>query len=267
MDMSLYASLAPSYDELFPLPPKAAPFLDSLAPKAGKGRRALDCGCATGSQALALAGLGWNVAGIDSEEAMTDIASSRARSSALADRASFACADILDIGRLFAQTRFDLILCLGNTLPHIRGEGAASFLAQARGLLEKGGALVLQLLNFALPEVTAGYQFPDIEAAGCVMRRSYRGTGNDREKGALRFVVELSQAGRSEIAETLLQPITPRGLLALLRGAGFGTPRLFPSWDSGLGLGDSVPCDPVLGVEAFDEGRSPYLIAVARALD
>jgi hypothetical protein len=45
--MSIYASLAASYDKLFPIVPEAAAFLDSLT-RGGenRNRRALDAGCA-----------------------------------------------------------------------------------------------------------------------------------------------------------------------------------------------------------------------------
>ena len=48
--MSIYASFAASYDELFPIVPEAAAFLDSLARgDENRNRRALDAGCATGA--------------------------------------------------------------------------------------------------------------------------------------------------------------------------------------------------------------------------
>lgn len=260
--MGLYASLASSYDELFPLPPLAAPFLDALAapptaPPPGEERRKrlLDAGCATGSQALALASLGWQTLGIDSERAMIDLAAARAEREGLHGRASFATANMLEIGRLFADERFDLILCLGNTLPHLKAQDACAFLEQARALLAPGGALVLQIINFALPGIGAGYDFPTIAAGGGIeMRRSSQGAPQEAMTEAavegserLRFVVELKKNGVSRSEETILERMTPHCLASLVGEAGFGSLRRFSGWDGA----------------PFDESRDSYLIAVA----
>jgi glycine/sarcosine N-methyltransferase len=248
--MSLYALLASSYDELFPIAPDAAPFLDALAGRAGRraeGLRALDAGCATGAHALALAALGWTALGLDSEAAMISVARAAALKAGLSERAAFVEASILDLRRQAAKGSFDLILCLGNTLPHLLGGGAESFLAQARESLRPDGALVLQILNFALPGMGAGYAFPALDAYGVAMRRRYEAPPPGMPD-ALRFVAELTKEGRTASAETLLRPLPPSSLASLLAEAGFSPPALFSGWDGGL----------------FDEGRDPYLLAVAR---
>ena len=248
--MPLYASLASSYDDLFPMAANAASFLNALVAEGrppSRDRRSLDAGCATGAHALALAARGWTSIGLDSEASMIAVAREAARRSGLSERAEFSTANILDIGGLFAKGSFDLILCLGNTLPHLLGAGAASFLAQARELLKPGGALVLQTLNFALPGVGPGYAFPPIEAGGAALRRGYE-PGPPESPDAIRFVVELTKHGRTERAETLLRPLAPRRIASMLEEARFARPELFSGWDGRL----------------FDEGGDPYLLAVAR---
>ena len=264
--MTLYETLAPLYDQLFPVDAKAPAFLDSLARRNGaaQGRyanspRALDAGCATGGHALALAALGWTAVGIDSEAAMIGAARERALRELVPaggsgpGRASFLEADLLDIGNLFRGEGFDLILCLGNTLPHLAdasGEtaGAASFLSQARAHLQDGGSLVLQTLNFSLPGIGPGYVFPPIVGGGATMLRSY-GDPPTTSPGALRFVVELRGEGGSQVGETLLLPLRPARIASLLREAGFGSLARYSGWDG----------------RPFDEGRDPYCLAVARA--
>ncbi len=240
----IYSSLASSYDALFPASPEAEDFLASLAPARGRPR-VLDAGCATGAHALALAARGWEALGLDSEAAMIDAARAAARRAGLA--AEFRVADILGVASLLEGRSFDLVLCLGNTLPHLLGDGASSFLAQARGLLGPGGALVLQCLNFALPGVGPGYAFPELSAGGAVMRRRYEAPPREKA-GLLRFVVSLEKNGRAETGETLLEPIPPSRLAALLGEAGFAPPTLSSGWAG----------------RPFDEGSDPYLIAVAR---
>jgi glycine/sarcosine N-methyltransferase len=250
--MSLYASLASSYDELFPIAPKAAAFLDALPPTEegrphAEGLRVLDAGCATGAHALALSALGWTSFGVDSEAVMVATAREGARRDGLESRASFSEADILNIGELFAKERFDLILCLGNTLPHLLGKGAAAFFAQARNLLGPAGALVLQTLNYALPDIGPGYAFPELASGDVTMRRRYALPPLNR-LGSLRFVVELTKDGRTQVEGTILQPLAPPRIASMLKKAGFAQQKLYSGWDAGL----------------FDEARDGYLIAVAR---
>ena len=260
--MMLYESLAPLYDELFPIDPLAPAFLASLAraggdadgsPDGAARLRALDAGCATGGHALALAALGLSVVGIDSETAMIGLARKRALREGLAERASFLEADIGSVDALFGDGSFDLVLCLGNTLPHLdghsaSGEGAARFLAQARRLLVPGGALVLQMLNFSLPGLGPGFSFPPLSAGGAVMRRSYR-PSPEGDPSILKFVVELSVDEEEWSSETRLLAIPPRRVRELIREAGFGTAALYSSWK-----GDS-----------FEEDSDFFFIAVAVA--
>jgi glycine/sarcosine N-methyltransferase len=247
--MPIYAALASSYDALFPASPQAGAFLDSLPREGGpSGPRALDAGCATGSHALALAARGWTVVGLDSEAAMAAAAREAALRAGLAERASFAQGDILDLAKRFGGESFDLVLCLGNTLPHLLGEGAASFLAQARELLRPGGSLVLQCLNFALPGIGPGYEFPRLEAGGAVLERRYALPPPEAPE-ALRFIARLTKGGRAETGEALLQPLRPARVSSLLAGAGFAPPELYSGWGGG----------------PFDEGGDTYLIAVAGA--
>jgi hypothetical protein len=172
--------------------------------------------------------------------------------------------DILALEGAYDPASFDLVLCLGNTLPHLiggardsqggardrgaRDRGAASFLAQAHSLLAPGGALLLQTLNFSLPRVGPGFVFPELAAGGAVMRRSYR-AGPPEQPGTLRFVVELERDGGVQGAETLLIPLGPAQIGSLLGEAGFAPPRRLAGWDGG----------------AFEADRDLYCITIARA--
>jgi glycine/sarcosine N-methyltransferase len=244
--MTLYESLAPLYEALFPINPRTVPFLDSLVPGGARERRVLDAGCATGSHALALAALGWSATGVDSEASMIALAS--ARNPSPPGRCAFSVGDILDLNEGYEDASFDLVLCLGNTLPHLIGGGAAAFLSQARGLLAPGGALVLQTLNFALPRIGPGFVFPELSAQGAVMRRSYQSPPPE-QAGTLRFVVELETGAGVQVSETPLLPLAPARIEELLAEAGFAPPSRISGWDGA----------------AFDEGRDLYCVTVAGA--
>jgi glycine/sarcosine N-methyltransferase len=245
--MPLYASLAPRFDDLFPAHPKAAAFLDELSSRRQSGRLALDAGCATGAQALALAALGWTAFGVDTESAMIDIAKARALSAGLAERSTFIEADILDLEDRFSGKSFDLILCLGNTLPHLLGDGAESFLAQARRLLVPDGSLVVQTINYALPGIGPGFIFPELKTAGARLRRHYA-SPPPGHPNALRFVTELELEAVVERGETILQPLSPMRIESLLREAGFGAIHRVSGWDG----------------RPFDEATDLYCVTIAR---
>jgi len=252
--MSLYANLAGAYDALFPLPGAALGFLESLLPQTlERPPRVLDAGCATGSLLRALAARGWEGIGIEPESAMVELARAKAQEAGL-DRARFVLGDMLETEALAGPGPFDLVLCLGNSLPHLRPEGARRFLSLAAGLLAPGGALVLQLMNYAHPRVGPGFAFPELSAGGLRFRRRYEaGPG-----GLLRFVASLEPAGAAggPVArgvsegggEVLLAPLEPAWLARALGEAGFAPPRSFSGWEGG----------------GFEEGRDLYLLAIAR---
>ena len=246
--MSVYASLVSVYDRLFPLPTAALPFLEGLVPAApGRARRVLDAGCATGSLLLALAERGWEAVGIEPEAGMIAAGRSEARRRGLGS-ARFVEGDMLEAERIAGPGPFDLVLCLGNTLPHLSREGARRFLGLGRSLLAPGGALVLQLLNYAKPGVGPGFAFPELSAGRLRFRRRYEAGA----AGALSFVTELSEEGGESSRHDLpLEPLEPDWLLGALREAGFAPPALSPGW----GGGD------------FEADRDLYLLLVARLPD
>ena len=248
VSMTLYETLAPLYDNLFPINAKATTFLDSLIPAERRSQepRALDAGCATGAHALGLAALGWKVVGIDSEAAMIDAAQKLAVKVELSGKASFLEADILGIEERFGKGSFDLVICLGNTLPHLGSPGAASFLAQAHAVLAPGGVIVLQTLNFSMPGIGPGYVFPKITAGTATMKRCYRSPSRDHPE-SLRFVVELVSDGKSQLGETYLTPLSPKLIGSLLGDAGFKSAVRHSGWDG----------------HPFDNGRDLYCLTVA----
>jgi len=250
--MSFYESLAPLYDALFPFAPASLGFLESLvgeSPSEGRLRRALDAGCATGALVLALAERGWEAIGIEPEAAMVEAARDEARRRGLG-LARFVAGDMLDAPALVGPGPFDLVLCLGNTLPHLPPVAARRFLAIARGLLGPGGCLALQLVNYAAAEIRPGFRFPDLVARGYRFRRRYEPAAAEREgMERLRFVGELvdERDGSLRTEELLLHALTPAWLQKNLEEAGFAPPRLASGWDGG----------------SFAEERDRYLIAAA----
>ncbi len=123
---------------------KEAPFLLGLLRRAG-ARRVLDVGCGTGRHAIHLAEQGFEVLGADPSQEMIERARQNARGRA---GVQFAQAGFGSL-REAAQGDFDAVLCLGNTLPHIRSQSdLVAALVDMAAVLRPGGLLVVQQLNY-----------------------------------------------------------------------------------------------------------------------
>jgi SAM-dependent methyltransferase len=105
------------------------------------GARILDCACGTGSAAVALAGLGFEVHGVDGSPAM--LARARQRAADAGVHVELRAAAWADLPRAHAS-RFDAVFCTGNSLAHA---GGSTELRQAlRGMgsvLRPGGTLIV----------------------------------------------------------------------------------------------------------------------------
>jgi glycine/sarcosine N-methyltransferase len=247
--MSLYAELSEVYDELFPQDHAATSFLLGLTKGKGLPHRVLDLGCATASQLLELASEGWEAKGLEPCREMVDKALAKAELAEVAIEVKEG--GMLDAVRHYPPASFGLMLCLGNTLPHLDGEAELRrFLADAAGLLVRGGELVVQLLNYDLVTKAlagSGHGFPELRAGAKVFRRHYEAAG----PGKLAFVTELVQEGKTALpSRTLLSPFKPAELAKALQEAGFAPPVMTAGWKTQAG--------------AFSAERDPYLILTAR---
>ena len=121
------------------------PFLEQALKQHGASS-VLDCACGTGWHAIALTQRGYHVAGIDISAAM--IARARDNAALKGLTIPFAVASFQEL-RQTVHKRFDALLCLGNSLPHlITDEAALDSLANMHHCLRDGGLLILQNLNY-----------------------------------------------------------------------------------------------------------------------
>lgn len=143
-----YDALSADYDVFVDWPARLAyelPWLEEQLRLAG-ARRVLDVACGTGQHALALAERGLEATGVDISPAMV----ARAKEEA-ARRGAAARFEVLGFGGLAAglPERFDALLCLGNSIPHLVDAAAlAAGLADLRRVLRPGGLVILQQRNF-----------------------------------------------------------------------------------------------------------------------
>ena len=237
-----------------------------------RAQAVLDVACGGGHHAIALARQGYAVSGADISAEMLDLARRNAAEAGVSVR--FEQSSFADLGARFNQA-FDVVLCLGNSLPHVLTEAEQlAALTAMHDRLRTGGVLILQNLNydlrwknrprfFALNPVTldgrtsliwrmADYHDPGTRVAGL--------DGPCPEPGLITFhiaTLEPEASGKTQAAEikwqatvksTLQRPLFARDLTRWLAQVGFEDVALF-------GGMDATP---------FDSDSSPDLVIVAR---
>jgi SAM-dependent methyltransferase len=106
---------------------------------------AVDLGCGSGFQSLALAGLGYRVLAIDFSERLLAELGARARGLPIEAVAG----DIREVGRL-VPSGVELVVCMGDTLSHLEREAEVErVLHDVAGGLAPGGRVVLTLRDLS----------------------------------------------------------------------------------------------------------------------
>lgn len=224
----MYDSIAPWYEDVFPVGPKLGFVSSRLSPSS----RVLDVGCATGELGRALAARGHSVLGVDLDEAM--IALGRQRAPAGLD---LRVGDMRTLWKQLGDARFDAVLCLGNTLVHLNGPVEIhAFLQGARSALAPGGLLVLQTIHYdrVLAEQMDG--LPTLERERVRFERAYASEGEH-----LRFTTTLTVRQTGLVLESSVR-LYPLRVAELLQGlAGFAEVQRFGGYDASPLVPTSLP--------------------------
>ncbi len=115
-------------------------FFSDIGLSAGTGNRALDLGCGSGYQTLALTGLGFEVVAVDTSHPLLDELQSLATGQAV----TVVHGDMLEIETWQSYGPYDLVVCMGDTLVHVPSIKAVNtLLADVYKNLRAGGSLVL----------------------------------------------------------------------------------------------------------------------------
>jgi glycine/sarcosine N-methyltransferase len=221
--MSIYDLIAENYSDIFPLDKNRVRFIKSIYPSGDV--RILDTGCATGDIAIELANSGYDVTGIDLNSKMIHIAKCKIKN--LQHKIEFKVMNMLNIDKLGI---FNLILCFGNTLPHLQSETEVNnfFIAANTGITDNG-SFIFQILNYDKIFSEGKMEFQVIENDSFIFRRNYTFPDN----GLILFRIELEEkkTGRIYSDSTDLLPLRQKQLLALLKKTGFKTIHVYSDYN------------------------------------
>lgn len=236
----MYKSLSNDYDRFVNWNNRLAyelPFIEKqiagLQSAPGQALNILDAACGTGMHAIALAQRGHNLSAADLVPEMTERA--RENTGYAGTALEVKTAGFGDLERSFGAQRFDLLLCLGNSLPHVltRADLSAA-LKDFAACLRPGGILLIQNRNFdAVMASMERWMEPQTHREGeeeWIFQRFY-----DFEPDELiRFnIVTLQRKGQGEwkssVSSTHLCPQLERDLRQGLTAAGFGSILSFGS--------------------------------------
>lgn len=231
----LYNSLLEYYDELFPVDAERLDFLQehihraaALYTAAPSTPKVLDIGCATGTGSIALMKRGFDVSGIDINTAM--IQSACRRNPEPKTNARFFTMDMMEISNNFASQSFDAVLCLGNTLAHLKDFNQIKiFLEQVRELLKPGAVFIFQLVNYekVLTEKLNG--LPELKSPRARFVRNYLHC----DDGYIRFETELYSSSEKVVYSdaVTLYPLLLKELEQLLKDLKFGAIEVYTDFD------------------------------------
>lgn len=209
-----YAKIVRHYDHIFPLQPLTLQFLqESFA----AGGRVLDVGCGTGAYAVGLARSGFRVDGLDLDAQMLAVAGQQAEAAGV----EVACTlgSMTELPRHYAPATFAGVFCIGNSLAHVAGHAELEAVCgDLRTLLQPGGTLVLQVINYEriIRQQLSGLPTLENCAHNLQFERHYQ-----IDFPNIRFTTVLRVDGESEVSEISLYALMPDELVLALQKAGF----------------------------------------------
>ncbi len=251
LSAEFYDELSDGYDDMTQFETRlqmAVRFIDTLSTETGRIRTALDVGCGTGAYAIALAMQGVETHAVDLSEKMIAKGKQNASEHGVAIR--WLKCPMEELGNYIPLKTLDLLVCLGNVLPHVLEEAELRKVLFVFGqLLRPGGCVVLQTLNY---ERVLEKQERLISADRSGEHEYIRFYDFLPDKGWLRFNLLHLLWRRGCVSHywshVLLNPYRPTTLSSLLEHAGFGNIEMH----GGLELSE------------FKENESETVLIIAR---
>ena len=224
---SFYDNLAPDYDLMTGFPDRFAreqKFFKGIV-KRYRITTAIDAGCGTGFHALLLSQFGVKVTAVDISRKMILATRKNSREYHLPIRTRQS--SFTELSKKI-RNRVSALFCMGNSLAHLLTERElVDSLCNFHQVLQPGGILVIQLVNFdrILKEKKALQN--ERESGGITFRRSYK-----YHKKSITFIIEIKSGDNKETIKKIsvkLNPIRSDELQELLTRTGFSPVDRFGS--------------------------------------
>lgn len=186
----------------------------------------LDAGCGTGFHSLILSHMGMRVTAVDVSQKM--LHQLREHAKGLCLRVKTLHSSFLGLNNAISK-KYDSVFCLGNTLVHILTKKELfDTLKTFYGLLNPGGILILQILNYNRILKLRNRIQSIREGNDKIFVRFY-----DYEKKSIRFNLLIIEKNKDQITHSLnsvrLHPWLASDIVQILRKAKFKTIKLFGS--------------------------------------
>ncbi|WP_071394091.1 class I SAM-dependent methyltransferase [Bacillus tuaregi] len=215
--MAFYKSLAPFYDEIFPVNETACSFLLSYFEQADA---VLDVGAGTGNMAVALTERGLQVIAAEPDETMADYIGQKAAKNNVSVPVHIK--SMLEINQI--QDKVEGIYCIGNTVPHLQNqEELKLFIQKCYDSLKSDERFILQLVNYekVLASVEE-FSFPVIQKDSLIFKRVY-----EKVDDKIMFTTHLTVNDDTFSNSIPLIPVTAQLLLPVLEEIGFTVEQVY----------------------------------------
>jgi 2-polyprenyl-3-methyl-5-hydroxy-6-metoxy-1,4-benzoquinol methylase len=231
-----YTSIAAYYSEIFPFNPSQVSLMEQMMGPL-HGKTILDVGCASGELAFQLAQLDAKVTAIDLNKSLL----ADAREKRYHENVTYLWANMLHIARLFGRSKFDGVVCLGNTLVHLMNPmQMRDFFSGVLTVLKPGGKFMLQILNYDKIFAERPATLPLIDTPSVMFERHYIYEEGTREID-FKTRLTLKQSGEVIDNQTELLGIGSADLTLLMDVAGLKDIQLFGGFDGSPFSKDKLP--------------------------
>lgn len=215
--MKPYARMAPYFGAIFPCSPEHRDCYDRELP-AAQGTKVLDVGFGTGEHLAHLARRGAEIYGAEVERPLVEFARDRFPGS----EDHFKKCRMQSVASCFKGLRFDLVLLVGNTLPHAASlDEASSAVREISRVAAADGKAIVSVVNYDRVMARRIDSLPLIEGRTEDGRayKFHRWHDLDKVPGKVVFRTRLETPDGIVEGEHELLPIQKRGLADMLTAA------------------------------------------------
>lgn len=214
--MSFYKSIATYYDDIFSPSENQISFIKNTIGNPPKD--VLDLACGTGSLAIKLSQLGYDVTGIDLDEQMIKVAQNKTQD------VLFLNDNMLTFNH---SKKYDGIYCIGNSLVHLNSLAEITmFFLNVKTHLKENGTITIQIINYDRILKNKIDHLPTIYNVGknLTFVRKYQ---YDKKNHKIIFMTELKVKDLLIKNTVNLYPLTSTELKLILNKAGFKDINLY----------------------------------------